>query len=377
MKEARRLLNEHPDTSVIVLDLDLGGGSKGTELLEQLKDKAPTYRVIVLTGHEELLPAELAKAYRVFVYLIKGRQLSVQSLRFEVDQALKDIEREQLARTNKIDEFDDVILNRYPTPFTYIYQELKSDLLAVETFLRQKDMVELLVNFSAVALVCEYLTGSTRDKELDSQIRAKIHKPALGDWFNIANEMMKRKKQLQGRFFLERFSGFFKSNSRRAIGELIEIRNKNIGHGAKHSDYEYRSMVKECEDLLVPLLQDYQFITSFLLCHVSSVRKVKSGYEYRLTECTGANPQLLFSRRDFKSLLNADQMYLVNLDNGEGLSLHPFVILANCEECKQMEVFFCSKLSEGRLHYLSYRTGHTFSTKEYVEDFDELFKKQE
>jgi hypothetical protein len=235
-------------------------------------------------------------------------------------------------------------------------------------------MIELLMNFSSVVLLAEYLAGSAKNKELDSQIQARIHKPALGEWFNIANEMMKCKKQLHGQFFLDRFSGFFKSNSRKAIGELIEIRNKDIGHGAKHSEYEYRSLVKECDDLLIPLLQNYQFITQFLLCHVSSVRKVKGGYEYRLTECTGANPQLLFSRRIFKSLLNSDQMYLIDLDSGEALCLHPFIILANCKKCSQMEIFFYSKSSNNRLYFSSYRTSHRFDSEEFMEDFRELLK---
>src|SRR6185312_1678306 len=197
VREARTRLAEHNDIAVIILDLDLGGGGKGTDLLEQLKDRAQPFRVIVLTGHSELLPAGMAGAYDIFVYLAKGKGKFFESVQFEVDQALKDIERERLARAKEIDESAGVNLNQYPTPFIYIYQELRSDLVGVESLLRHKDMLELLVNFSSVVLICEYLASGVRVKELDSKIQERIHKPSLGDWFNFANEMMKWKKQLQ------------------------------------------------------------------------------------------------------------------------------------------------------------------------------------
>jgi signal transduction histidine kinase/ActR/RegA family two-component response regulator len=83
---------------VVLLDLNLSGES-GKEFLEKIKDRVFYYRIIVLTAYEDLLPAEIAASYKVFNYLPKINSHSIQStqpIRFSVDQAFKDIEREFL-----------------------------------------------------------------------------------------------------------------------------------------------------------------------------------------------------------------------------------------------------------------------------------------
>lgn len=92
-------LDNHPGISVILLDLSLGK-AKGTTVLEHIKRRLGQYRVIVLTGHEELLRAEQAGEYEVFNYLPKAENSSSQAIRFSVDQAFKDLERERLDRKN-------------------------------------------------------------------------------------------------------------------------------------------------------------------------------------------------------------------------------------------------------------------------------------
>lgn len=87
-------LTNHPFLRVILLDLHFNDG-KATAVLEHIKHCSSDYRVIVLTGHDELLPAERAREYEVFNYLPKT---SNQAIRFSVEQAFKDLERKDLAR---------------------------------------------------------------------------------------------------------------------------------------------------------------------------------------------------------------------------------------------------------------------------------------
>src|ERR1043165_3153674 len=77
VNEAVTLLQDNPDAKVIMLDLSLPG-ENGAELLERIKSRASYYRTIILTGHEELLAAEIARDYEVFNYLPKGKGLAVQ-----------------------------------------------------------------------------------------------------------------------------------------------------------------------------------------------------------------------------------------------------------------------------------------------------------
>jgi CheY-like chemotaxis protein/DNA-directed RNA polymerase subunit M/transcription elongation factor TFIIS len=371
--DAINVLNSRKDIHVIVLDLQLTNGTDGidedgTQLLEYIKSRNLDYKVIVLTAHTELLGEDKAAYYNVFAYLSKAKHL-YQPLRYEVEQAFKDVERAELAGKADDGDFDYVILNKYPTPFTYVYQKMRSYTPWLEKFKHQTDMVELLLNFSAVALICEYLSGGARTAELDAIIRDKISRPGLGEWSNIINEIIKRKGDLRQTAYSESFSAFYTSKNKKRIGDLISTRNKNLGHGATQSEEEYEIVAKECDDLLVPLLQDYKFITRFLVCQASSVEKTKKGTLYKLRECTGANPQLLFTQKTLGIDLIANEMYLINLDDEQNQSLHPFIILEYCKKCHQHEIFFYAKLLKDSLHYLSYKTNHRISRAEDMTDF--------
>ena len=88
-------LGEHPGIQVIMLDLSLGNETGG-DFLEQIRERASKYRVIILTEHEEKLAAEQAREFGVFTYLPKATRAFTQSIRFSAEQAFKDIERELL-----------------------------------------------------------------------------------------------------------------------------------------------------------------------------------------------------------------------------------------------------------------------------------------
>jgi DNA-binding response OmpR family regulator len=363
--KATHVLNTNPDIRVILLDLEFNDGESGTALLESIKHRASFYRVIILTSHDELLAAETASSYNVFDYLSKvNGRAPMQTLRFNITRALDDLKRGDTSEPGDS-------MNRYPTPFVYIYQHLKSDMTPLERLISQKDMLELLLHFSGVVLLSEYLNSAERSDDLDAQIRRRIYKPTLGDWFNIVNEIVKRSPAGNDTSFLNSFLTFFTSRNKKILGDFIAVRNKYVGHGTKHSDYEYQDVVKKCDAWLETLLEGYRFVTRFLLCYVLNVQIIRSKYLYSLKECVGANPQLLNSTKPLNLVLNTHEMHLVNLatEPSQTLSLYPFMILENCADCRQLEIFFYSKCSNGQLHYISYKTGHWIIKEEAAEDF--------
>lgn len=94
-------LSEHQNIKAILLDLSLPDGS-GEDFLEQIKEHASKYRVVILTAHEEYLVAEKAQDFLVFNYLPKATKSFTQSLRFSVAQAFTDIERDHLKNKTKM-----------------------------------------------------------------------------------------------------------------------------------------------------------------------------------------------------------------------------------------------------------------------------------
>ena len=97
--EGLRLLAENQNVRVVILDLDLKEGGKGQEFLKQIKGWPRFPKVIVLTGHEDMLGAPAAEQLGVFNYQIKGDdKVPIQSMRFAVEQAYKSLEFDLLSK---------------------------------------------------------------------------------------------------------------------------------------------------------------------------------------------------------------------------------------------------------------------------------------
>jgi signal transduction histidine kinase len=88
-----KLLDEHDDTRIIIVDLAMLGIS-GVEVLKRIKDRKQPLRRIVLTAYDEELQFEEAKKLYVFSYL--NKPISKQTLLFTVKAAFNDLYREEL-----------------------------------------------------------------------------------------------------------------------------------------------------------------------------------------------------------------------------------------------------------------------------------------
>jgi signal transduction histidine kinase/CheY-like chemotaxis protein len=103
--EGIEILDADPTIQVILLDLEFIEGSY-VELLDHIKASSKNYRVIVLTGHDELLSFKVAEDYDIFHYLPKATRSAKEATRFSVAQAFRDLEHANLAQ--KVDRVLDV-----------------------------------------------------------------------------------------------------------------------------------------------------------------------------------------------------------------------------------------------------------------------------
>jgi PAS domain S-box-containing protein len=97
VREGLDLSKKHPDVQVVILDLKLRAGT-GTDFLEGIKERVASYRVIILTAHDELLQAKRAESYQVFSYVAKTGKSLRETLRFQVERAFADIEKAWLGK---------------------------------------------------------------------------------------------------------------------------------------------------------------------------------------------------------------------------------------------------------------------------------------
>jgi signal transduction histidine kinase/ActR/RegA family two-component response regulator len=95
-EEGANYLAAHPQISVIIIDLSIAH-QRASTILDFIKTRSGTFRIIVLTSNDDPLDVEPANQYAAFNYLPKAEPSSNQAIRFSVAQALKDLELERLA----------------------------------------------------------------------------------------------------------------------------------------------------------------------------------------------------------------------------------------------------------------------------------------
>ena len=364
---AVELLKES-DFDVIITDIRMESEFRGIEVLEYVKEKSPITPVIMLTAYGTVDTVKDSYKKNAFDFVEKGGKSSTnKKLREKIAEALKQRE---------IDEkksFDEMVLHKYPSFLSEIYYELKYDLEPVEKFKRQIDLFETILKFFSIVVISEYLSGEKRILDFDSQVLAeRIFTRGMGDWFQMSLELYKIKKEFPDHFFIDRFSNFFKGKNRNLMAAFIEIRDTKWGHGSKLPAIDCDGLIKECNDIIHSLLEDLNFLTSFLLCRLINLRVIKNQYIYKLIDCAGSNPKLFPSEKTFKSILPCEEMILLNLPDENYQSLHPFIVLDKCEQCGQPEIFVFSRYYKNEIHYLSYKTGHQFSTGIYNDTFFKL-----
>src|SRR6266404_1807429 len=99
VQEGIRLLRENEEIQIVILDLDLKAGGKGLDFLREIRNWPRNFKIIVLTAHDEMLRANAARQLGVFNYLSKGEErISLQSMRFSVEQACKSLEFDTLKK---------------------------------------------------------------------------------------------------------------------------------------------------------------------------------------------------------------------------------------------------------------------------------------
>lgn len=363
-------LIEKNDFHVIITDMRMESEYRGIEVLEYVKQNYPFTPVIILTAFGTIETAKDALKKEAFDFFIKGDKNSAnEELRKKVAEALK---------KRKYDEekgFDEMVSLQFPCFFSDLYDKLKHDIDPTEKLNTQIFLFELILKFSFSVLISEYLYGPKRISNIDALLtKEKISRPVMGILINIIRELYKIEKEFPDNFYLAIFSNLFKDKNIKLMENFIKIRNR-WAHVGTSSNYECKNLVDTCNDILLTLFRDLIFLTDFLLCKIEWLKLTRDQKIYNLIECTGANINLLPSKKNFKTLLFCDEVILIHLKNDERYqSLHPFIVLEDCKDCGQKEIFFFNSFSHNKIYYSGYKTSHEFTSNDYGDNLLKLIK---
>ena len=363
VNEAFQKLKEE-DFDLVILDLRIpydvdheATMETGMQALKEIKGTFPGIPIITVSAFGSMEPQTVADSVveGASLFIAKGNMRS-EELRNKVAQVLEK-------------NMESLIIDIYPTPIAYIYREIKSGMTPIKKFLRLMNLFEIFLKFSAIILICDYFKSMNTDDPINAEFNTIISRPALGNWFNLIKLMLKVAVNHQDRIVGEKIVNFFTKKNKNMISNLIEIRNKHVGHGAQLSDYEYKKLAVECEQSIKNLLSGLKFFADLKLCSVSNLTRIKNIYKHNIKECIGPNTNFVLIEKELKIDLPCNEILFFNEKNESFLNLHPFVIMEFCDTCGREEIFFYSKLQDEKLHYLNYETGHTIILGKYYDDF--------
>jgi hypothetical protein len=230
----------------------------------------------------------------------------------------------QLDTEELMDEKDMLIINEYPYVLAYPFQRAlveqvpyKKIHLLKETFLNYLKYVGLLV-------ASEYFKSDIKDKQLNSNFRELLFRPQFGYWNKYIREGVQLLEENNHQWFVAELPDYYKQieidqyadseTTSTPIGQLIQFRNKYLGHGMVPSDTACRNLWNMYFPILKDLLLKMDFARNYAMVSFDNLRM------WRLMGT------------EFTPLLNAkktnteDRVQLVN-SKDERMNLVPFFVL--------------------------------------------------
>ncbi len=230
----------------------------------------------------------------------------------------------QLDTEELMDEKDMLIINEYPYVLAFPFQRAlleqepyKKIHLLKETFLNYLKYVGLLV-------ASEYFKSDIKDKQLNSNFRELLFRPQFGYWNKYIREGVQLLEENKHQWFVAELPAYYKQIeieqyqqteiASTPIGQLIQFRNKYLGHGMVPSDTACRNLWNTYFPILKELLLKMDFARNYAMVSFDNLRM------WRLMGT------------EFTPLLNAqkkntdNRVQLVN-EKDERMNLVPFFVL--------------------------------------------------
>ncbi|MEW6089054.1 MAG: hypothetical protein AB1498_12200 [bacterium] len=247
-------------------------------------------------------------------------------------------------------------------------------------FNRIIDLFECIQKYNTIILVSDYIKNKRRDTNIDFKLNK--YRPSIGHWYNIFQEIMLYFKKENITPFIPQFNSFYftpdgnVSKNKEIIEGIIEIRNKNKGHGITLSTRAYKNLIDELYPLIITLMENLVFLKDYRLIIINSIGYKEDKFIFNTSNCMGPHPEFKKEIINSGIPLPDHQLMLYSTISPEPkfLPLHPYLILIECPECSKEEMFFFeANLDNRKIEYLSYQYGHRLQTEEYNNDFRKIF----
>lgn len=291
-------------------------------------------------------------------------------------------------------EKSDIWINQFPFPLAYSFRIMQNTTEETVKFSRIIDLYECILKYSTIIMISDYIRNRRKETNIDFMLNK--YRPSIGHWYHIFQEIMLFFKKENITPFIPQFNPFYfglagsGSRNKEIIESIIEIRNKNKGHGITLSARAYKNLIDELHPLITSLMDNLIFLKDYKLIIINSIGYKSEKFIFNASNCMGPHPEFK------KEIINAEiplpdhQLMLYSTissniskiqtsaqtdsNKNRFLSLHPYLILIECPECSKEEMFFYeANMDNRKIEYLSYQNGHRLQTTEYNGDFEKIF----
>lgn len=239
-----------------------------------------------------------------------------------------------------------------------------------------KDLAEMLIKFPAIVMIQDILVNSS-DSALKKKIFSHLWKNVLsmGNWRLLAGDILAPAVQSLSRktLFLPEMAGFFRNENGsptklyKLLDELNQWRNEEFGHGALKLDLkgfkqDLSRYVKRLNTVLKILDHGKSWTeVSLFITDLSQELPIRGWQTIRQRHqnCPPGHE------------LSDDKEVELRKNNGQKLSLFPFLAVKCCTVCCKNDIFtFDSRkrlTSSDQFHFLDYLAGHKIKRPAHLE----------
>lgn len=289
---------------------------------------------------------------------------ALESLVTEGRQALNEKLFDLTAVNEKFRNFSEKIESAFiqtlPFPIAVVSRKVANAANHTQRFSLLIELFEVAVRFVALVNLADYINGRKQASTVAEQVPElkKLFAPALGDWVAIFRSFARMKASSESQPFLKEIRDFRLQRYQRTLQEFVDIRNASLrGHGATRSEEEYEIRFQEHAPKVYDLISSLGFLAQYILIKTGSMEKDGDFYKISGQRLMGDNPH--FESVEFTLRTPLDSRRVLYLDrDSRSLSLDPLIVLERCSECSRFEVLLLDKISDRKITYLGYESGH-------------------
>jgi hypothetical protein len=289
---------------------------------------------------------------------------SLQALSREGEQALKENLFGLATAKEKFQKFsantEAVRYQQLPFPIAVVQRKIKNAPNNTQKFSLLIELFEVVTRFIALIHLADYINNRKQAALVAEQVPdiKKLFAPALGDWVNIFRAFTRIKSGAESSPFLAEIKSFRLDKYQRTLQEFVDIRNASLrGHGATLTEDEYEARFQEHAPKVYDLVSSLGFLGNYTLIKTGQMDKDGDFYKIVMHSLMGDNPHFETGQLVLRTPLDTNKVLYLNHDQ-ESLILDPFIVLERCPECNRPEVLLFDKLSDKKITYLAYESGH-------------------